>query len=83
VLASLGRGFAAGAGAGPVYANGQRMSASDFAQQQLVARPDGTYWLRNPRTNQLARKADGSVFTLHLDNAAPSLAISVPGSVLR
>lgn len=83
VLSFLGRGLAAGAGNGPVYANGQRMSQQDFASQQLVGRPDGSYALRNPRTNQLARRADGSVFLLHLDNARDQLATGVPGSVLR
>src|SRR6185312_3496938 len=83
VLMSLGKGLAAGHGDGPVSKNGQHLSATRFAQLQLVPRANGTYWLVDPSTGQLAKRANGSVFTLDLDLSRDSLAASVPGSVLR
>lgn len=54
-------------GWGPVYSNGQHMSPEAAASMQLVANPDGTYALLNPKTNSVVRGQDGSPFRLDLE----------------
>lgn len=81
-LQTLAHGWQLTSG-GPVYANGQPMGPGDVGKAQLVARPNGTYWLVNPTTNQVLKRRDGSVFVLNFDQAKGPLAQVMPDAVLH
>jgi len=68
-------------GRGPVYSNGQPMNARSIAELRLVARPNGRYWLLNPRTGQPVLGREGRPFELDLDQQRDFLSRAVPGSV--
>lgn len=79
-LEVLGRHWA-DTGQGPVYSNGQPMSGRDIGRLQLVMRPNGAYWLRNPKTGAFVRGPDGKPFEHDFDQSKRLLAERLPGAV--
>jgi soluble lytic murein transglycosylase-like protein len=67
----------------PSWSNGQPMHADDAARMQLIANPDGTYGLVNPKTNGLVRDAYGRPYKIGLESNRAWLAQRLgPGAVL-
>ena len=82
VLRAIGRDWEA-RGTGPRYANGKPMTARDVARAQLLLRPNGRYWLVDPRSNQVLRQADGAPAELDLDANRAFIEAHVPGATLK
>lgn len=81
-LKALGANWQA-QGHGPQYSNGQVVTPRDAARLQLAYRPNGHYWLVEPRSGSVMRGATGAPFELDFDGARRFLSQTVPGAVAK
>ena len=70
-------------GFGPRYANGQVVTPQQAGRMQLAYRPNGHYWLVDPKSNAVMRGQGGAPFELDFDRARPFLSRVLPGAVLK
>lgn len=82
-LRAVGDSWEAHGRGGPVYANGQPMRGRDVGRLRLIMRPNGNYWLADPKSGQLARFANGHPVEWNADNDRNFLAGRLPGGVRR